>query len=1067
MEKEQKKFEEVTLYNFVSMRSPQNREKDDEDMKIDFIYCDLIFDNKDKKLKSDEVAKINEIKEEIIYFDDLYGNLPPNLSELNDHFMKIIDFGKTLNEYRYKDINFYKIHKELLKVEYTDENLVIEIKRITWKTLIRITKSGGELKLKQALINILRIFHLKKNVKLISDPEYREDIPFFKRLIDAQVVIPKELFPKEETFFFGERIKQFQVDPKTIKRVGINNKILSLKNLIEKFNFDDAKKEQLKTELDFNSGIRSTIKESISNDIYKTPFFTKLLIQESKGFLTINFDEIYFSKTKKIIEIEITLIKDTIFKIDKKTDNVRDAGASFDLKDGEVNKVISTNSDDILLKGKITLLNNFTYFFEITLNRSNPSIQAGILDYSNDGVLIIDDSNDFYGQAFAPSGYGVKQLGILEYRRVVSTISRYVPAEVSKIENVMASEYRELATVKELTKEVTDFESTEESTEKENESVSTDRFQMQNEISKIFEDQKTDKFDSKFSYGADSTKLEISYGTSTVNSKTESNKQAITTAKEVTNKAVEKVFTKVRKERTVKVTERFTESNKHGFDNRGNTNHVSGVYRHINAVYRNQIQNYGRRLLYEFAIPEPALFHRLAILQDDNLSKLIKNLPKPPVLEEQGIKGYSDITEETDLDFLSKLFEVKGLLPLPVKNQKVLDNEHFSIGSNDFHNPTEFSFLEYPPSSDIRRNIVLNDGYHPKFFDYQFFGRNESEPFTEFNTAPGLNGVIFLVIGDRKIEIGSLSGGDSVSKSAINQQISFNSNSKFLDWYIIANDIHALNFKISINIEIDENYKVQVQKNNYDILKRKSEELSNDYFTALKKIIEDNPIVDKYQETDKAYIQNISLRKQCISYLIRDDPKNLLRKMGQDMYEKDTRNDLKKLKIHLSSQLNEYTAFARFLEQAFDWNMMSYSYYPFYWADEDEWKLLYNLYDDNTEFKKFLQAGMARVIVSVKLGFEKAVMQYMLTGKIWEGGDVPTYGSSMFLSIAAELKEDPNYTIEGTWETVLPTNLIALQKSGVAIDQEGLPNLEFSQDLGNMVEGSSKFPKRKKFLGIF
>ncbi len=110
---------------------------------------------------------------------------------------------------------------------------------------------------------------------------------------------------------------------------------------------------------------------------------------------------------------------------------------------------------------------------------------------------------------------------------------------------------------------------------------------------------------------------------------------------------------------------------------------------------------------------------------------------------------------------------------------------------------------------------------------------------------------------------------------------------------------------------------------------------------------------------------------------------------------------------------------------------------------------------------------MARVVVSVKPKFEDAVQHYMLTGKIWEGGEVPTYGSSLFLSIAAELKENPEYVIEDPWNSILPTNLIALQSSGVAINQQGLPDLEFGGDLGDLTDNPAKFPKRKKLWGIF
>ena len=88
-----------------------------------------------------------------------------------------------------------------------------------------------------------------------------------------------------------------------------------------------------------------------------------------------------------------------------------------------------------------------------------------------------------------------------------------------------------------------------------------------------------------------------------------------------------------------------------------------------------------------------------------------------------------------------------------------------------------------------------------------------------------------------------------------------------------------------------------------------------------------------------------------------------------------------------------------------------------------------------------MQAGMCRVIVTVKPGFEKAVMHYMTFGQIWNGGQMPVLGNPLYLSIVDELKEQ-EYTIEDVWETVVPTSLVALQESGVSIEGGGLPNAD-------------------------
>jgi hypothetical protein len=96
-------------------------------------------------------------------------------------------------------------------------------------------------------------------------------------------------------------------------------------------------------------------------------------------------------------------------------------------------------------------------------------------------------------------------------------------------------------------------------------------------------------------------------------SKEESNKQAVNQAKEITQRAMERIVSRVKNEKTVKTTDEFTEVNTHVFDNTESGEHVSGVFRFINAIYKNQIYNYGKRLMYEFMIPQPSKLHLLGM----------------------------------------------------------------------------------------------------------------------------------------------------------------------------------------------------------------------------------------------------------------------------------------------------------------------------------------------------------------------------------------------------------------------------------------------------------------------
>jgi hypothetical protein len=64
----------------------------------------------------------------------------------------------------------------------------------------------------------------------------------------------------------------------------------------------------------------------------------------------------------------------------------------------------------------------------------------------------------------------------------------------------------------------------------------------------------------------------------------------------------------------------------------------------------------------------------------------------------------------------------------------------------------------------------------------------------------------------------------------------------------------------------------------------------------------------------------------------------------------------------------------KFMEQCFEWELLTYTLYPYYWANQGRWRPLYQLSDADPQLLEFLQSGMARVLVSVRPGYEQAAM---------------------------------------------------------------------------------------------
>ena len=172
------------------------------------------------------------------------------------------------------------------------------------------------------------------------------------------------------------------------------------------------------------------------------------------------------------------------------------------------------------------------------------------------------------------------------------------------------------------------------------------------------------------------------------------------------------------------------------------------------------------------------------------------------------------------------------------------------------------------------------------------------------------------------------------------------------------------------------------------------------------------------------------LKHNCIAYLLQD----YLNVLGQSFTNGDT---MPTFEVILGDELDKYTALAKFMEQALEWEIMDYTFYPYYWANREKWQEMYISESVDPLFRSFLQAGMARVVVTVKPGFEDAMQFFLTTGKIWNGGEVPVIGDALYMSLVEEMKAPTGKAQGKYWITRIPTTLTILQdkSTGLAVDQ--------------------------------
>lgn len=140
--------------------------------------------------------------------------------------------------------------------------------------------------------------------------------------------------------------------------------------------------------------------------------------------------------------------------------------------------------------------------------------------------------------------------------------------------------------------------------------------------------------------------------------------------------------------------------------------------------------------------------------------------------------------------------------------------------------------------------------------------------------------------------------------------------------------------------------------------------------------------------------------------------------------------------------------YIQFFEQGFEWEQMTYWFYPYYWARKKEWVNILKRDESDPLFMNFLQAGAARVLVPVRPGYEKTILHYLSTGgEIWNGEDVPAPNDPLYVSIIDEVQEANGDFVGGViegepWLSKVPTSLVYLEHQGSPSD---LP--DYSADL--------------------
>lgn len=667
--------------------------------------------------------------------------------------------------------------------------------------------------------------------------------------------------------------------------------------------------------------------------------------------------------------------------------------------------------------GRETTLNLPTDNNQFITNSKTSFTATGLLSLKS--ISLGGQSND--ETPITGKHYGLKRLGVAEYMKVVQTVHAYVPGEVSNIENVMASELRHKS-ISELTRtEDTITTSKTQEVEKISDTTKVNRSEMQTEVAKEIDRQTSFNAHANFTYDAKAYRMEIGTAFATNNSQHVSNRQAVTKSQEITERALERVQTKISEERINKIIHEVNLTNVHEYDNRGkvtNTDnpdaarpqHITGVYRWVDKKMKNQIYNYGKRTMFEFMIPEPARLHRIATAIAGNT--LVA--PTDPRKADAPYKmANATVATKELLEHWANIYGVNMVALLP--NSKQIIHSVAGTPGTD-HDFIETSTLQIPENYIAKNATFIGSS-----------GRNRggSWPNKRYSSLYCSN-----LKGDN---VGQTNGNSSVSFTGSATGLNASGNVEFR---VLGHNVNNYNVKATVNCELSIEYINAWKQENFNLIIEAYTNALNAYKEEIAAIEAEQKAKQEEQKDTMGnfyrIIEGDVLKHNCIAYLLQ----NYLSGIGEDFDYDNEGVKMDEFKVYLGENLDKYTSTAKFLEQAFEWSIKDYTFYPYFWAERSQWQELYLTENVDPLFRSFLQAGMARVIVTVRPGFEEAVQYFLETGKVWMGGESPVIGDPLYMSIAAEMIEPTGIKQGKYWINRIPTTLTILQahSTGLNVD---------------------------------
>ena len=669
---------------------------------------------------------------------------------------------------------------------------------------------------------------------------------------------------------------------------------------------------------------------------------------------------------------------------------------------------------------------------------------------------------------YAKANRTLKPIGIGDLKVVKQSFLGYRKSSSSHIETVLDGETK-TRTHRSLDRSENSF-TTSSSTDSETtkDSQSTTRFELKNEVEDVIKTDIGVTANTSFSYKGNpvvDASLSAGLAVSSSNSSTERNSKNF--VNEVLSKATSRIQTKVASQRSQVQLNEVEETSVHSFANPAGSGHISGSYLWLDKVCQGRIYNYGRRMMFEFILPEPAEFYveaRLAAY----VSKL--ELPSYPMPDNappptMPVNSASEIDEakfaelSVTYDLSRFTYPAASIADVPLKTL---------TGELDFQKQAPYDLLRPAVTEAFSAKLAdVPDGYD--LTSVRLTGTAEfvqrDEPTTAnsdyFNTLDlALNGVqVFHKLDETELLWQDINGLGSPKRNVPTPELNYLSLPTGMR---LSADVRVTIFSktctkhsIAITLAFTRSAaKLDSWRNEVFTEIQRQVQSSGDSAAAghlqtrriaYRKTLDElkaksiNEIIEGRSEAWNDAQVRRELKRQCLTLIAREfdaeTVDDLLPAMG-GMGARETDVDFPVLSITPAEatdttvtsearakfvdtdpnpmsfsaiKIGEAAKRARlvqFLEQAFEWPQMSFLFYPYFWARMPKWLQLMDREDAaDPQFTEFLQAGSARTLLAVRPGYENAVLHFLATREPWSGGASPVIGDPLYLPLYEEIRD--------------------------------------------------------------